>query len=56
MFARFVPENVVGEVLRAGDDGARLGGVAREATVMFSDLRGFTTFAESLGPDRVIRS
>ncbi len=26
----------------------RLGGVLREGTVMFSDLRGFTTFAESM--------
>lgn len=53
LFGRFVPESVVGEVLEQAD-GARLGGVAREATVMFSDLRGFTSFAESLGPDRVI--
>jgi adenylate cyclase len=28
--------------------------VQRDATVMFTDLRGFTTFAESLTPDRVI--
>jgi adenylate cyclase len=53
LFGRFVPESVVGEVL-AQADGVRLGGVDREATVMFSDLRGFTSFAESLGPDRVI--
>jgi adenylate cyclase len=53
LFGRFVPESVVGEVLDQAD-GARLGGVAREATVMFSDLRGFTSFAESLDPDRVI--
>ena len=53
LFGRFVPESVVGEVLDQAD-GARLGGVGREATVMFSDLRGFTSFAESLDPDRVI--
>jgi len=53
MFARFVPESVVGQVLEQ-TDGLRLGGVGREATVMFSDLRGFTSFAESLEPDRVI--
>jgi adenylate cyclase len=53
LFGRFVPESVVGEVLEQAD-GARLGGVAREATVMFSDLRGFTSFAEGLDPDRVI--
>lgn len=54
MFSRFVPESVVGEVL-AQADGARLGGVGRYATVMFSDLRGFTSFAEQLEPDQVIR-
>lgn len=53
IFGRFVPESVVGQALsQAG--GVRLGGVAREATVMFSDLRGFTSFAESLEPDQVI--
>jgi adenylate cyclase len=53
LFARFVPESVVGEALDQAE-GLRLGGVAREATVMFSDLRGFTSFAESLEPDQVI--
>jgi adenylate cyclase len=54
MFSRFVPESVVGDVLEEAD-GARLGGVGRYATVMFSDLRGFTSFAEQLPPDQVIR-
>ena len=46
LFSRFVPEAVVEEVL-AQADGARLGGRALEGTIMFTDLRGFTTFAES---------
>jgi len=54
VFGRFVPESVVGDVLEQAD-GARLGGVGRYATVMFSDLRGFTSFAEQLEPDQVIR-
>jgi adenylate cyclase len=54
-FARFVPEAVVDEVLRSAD-GIRLGGVQREGTVMFSDLRGFTSFAETLEPATVIGS
>jgi adenylate cyclase len=53
LFARFVPENVVDEVLKSAD-GLRLGGVQREGTVMFTDLRGFTSLAESLEPARVI--
>src|SRR3954471_17099792 len=54
LFARFVPENVVDEVLARTDDDLRLGGVQREGTVMFSDLRGFTSFAERLPVERVI--
>ncbi|MEA2386075.1 MAG: adenylate cyclase, partial [Thermoleophilaceae bacterium] len=54
LFSRFVPENVVDQVLEQADDDLRLGGVQREGTVMFSDLRGFTSFAESLPVERVI--
>jgi adenylate cyclase len=54
VFARFVPENVVDQVLDRTDDDLRLGGVQREGTVMFSDLRGFTSFAEELPVTRVI--
>ncbi len=55
LFSRFVPEAVVDEVLaRAGQEGLRLGGVRRTATVLFSDMRGFTQFAETRSPDVVI--
>jgi len=53
-FARFVPAAVVSEVLARTDDDLRLGGVRRETTVLFSDLRGFTSFSEQLPPDTVI--
>jgi adenylate cyclase len=54
-FARFVPEAVVADVLdRVDEEDLRFGGVRRECTVLFSDLRGFTSFAEELEPDRVI--
>lgn len=53
-FARFVPEAVVAELMQRGDGDPRLGGVRREATVLFSDLRGFTTYSETLEPDLVI--
>jgi adenylate cyclase len=54
LFSRFVPENVVDDVLARAGEGLRIGGVQRDGTVMFTDLRGFTSFAESLPPDRVI--
>jgi adenylate cyclase len=54
VFARFVPEQVVDEVLGHTDEELRLGGVRRECTVLFSDLRGFTSFSEGRPPDVVI--
>ncbi len=54
LFARFVPEPVVDQVLESAGENLRLGGESRVATVMFSDLRSFTAWAESNPPDRVI--
>ena len=54
VFARFVPERVVDDVLARTDDDLRLGGVKLETTVMFADLRGFTSFSETVEPERVI--
>ncbi len=54
LFSRFVPERVVDEVIDRTDDELRLGGVRRECTVLFSDLRGFTTYSEDTPPDLVI--
>jgi adenylate cyclase len=46
-FRRFVPEAVVDEVLSRTDDQLRLGGSETYGTVMFTDVRGFTTFSEA---------
>ena len=54
LFARFVPEPVVDQVLESAGENLRLGGESRVATVMFSDLRSFTAWAESNPPVTVI--
>ena len=54
LFSRFVPETVVDDVLKDAGEELRLGGVERECTLMFIDLRGFTSFSEPLSPERVI--
>jgi adenylate cyclase len=54
LFSRFVPAQVVNEVIERVDDDLRLGGVRRDGTVMFCDLRGFTTFSEQLEPELVV--
>jgi adenylate cyclase len=53
-FSRFAPDSVVQQVLDQAGDGNKLGGVRLEATLLFSDLRGFTTFSEKLAPEEVI--
>lgn len=53
VFSRFVADSVVDQVLKQSD-GVKLGGRRTEATLLFSDLRGFTSFAEKLEPELVI--
>jgi adenylate cyclase len=53
-FERYFAPNVAADI--AQQDGAiRLGGERRPITVLFSDIRGFTAMAESMGPDAVAR-
>jgi class 3 adenylate cyclase len=54
VFARFLPESIVDEVLVRANGTVHLGGVRLICTVLFTDLRGFTSFAERTPPDRVI--
>jgi len=54
IFARFVPADVVDDVLARTDDDFRLGAVERDCTVLFTDLRGFTSFSESEPAAQVI--
>jgi adenylate cyclase len=53
-FARYVPRDLVRAVLASGRE-ATLSGELRELTVMFSDLAGFTTLAETKPPDELVR-
>jgi class 3 adenylate cyclase len=54
VFARFLPKPIVDELLVRTNGEIRLGGVRLVCTVLFTDLRGFTSFAERTPPDRVI--
>ena len=54
LFSRFVPPDVVNEVVDRVDEDLRIGAVRRDGTVMFCDLRGFTTFSEDLDPELVV--
>ena len=50
-FGRFVPPAIVDHVLERAGEERWLSGERRETTVLFSDLRGFTTFSETRPPD-----
>lgn len=54
LFSRFVPAPVVNEVVAKATDGIRLGGTETYGTIMFTDLRGFTTFSEKLPAPEVL--
>ena len=54
LFSRFVPADVVDQVVASAGGNLRLGAVERDCTVLFSDLRGFTSFSEKLAAPRVI--
>lgn len=55
VFRRFVGDAVVSEVLSEAREAGRLAAVRRNATVVFCDLRGFTTFSEGRASDEVVR-
>lgn len=49
---RFLPVQVAERIIAGGD--AALAPVQREVTILFTDLRGFTTYAETLPPREVL--
>lgn len=54
LFARFVSEDVAAEIVRDPEKHLAPGGVKREVTVLFGDLRGFTALADGLDPSDVV--
>jgi adenylate cyclase len=53
-FQHYVPPAVV-EDLVAEAGALRLGGEKRELTVLFSDIRGFTTLSEGMQPEELVK-
>ena len=51
--SRYMDPNLADQLMAGGDDA--LGGRSIEATVLFSDVRSFTTITESLGPQGTVQ-
>lgn len=52
--SRFFSPAVVREIVRSHDAGEALESSRRRLTVLFSDIRGFTTLSERLAPEDVV--
>lgn len=52
-YSRFMPEYVVKQLLE-NPDSFKLGGINQVITVLFADIRGFTTFSEKESPEKVV--
>jgi adenylate cyclase len=53
-FERYFAPNVAAEIAQQAGT-VKVGGERRATTVLFSDIRGFTAMAESMGPDAIAR-
>jgi adenylate cyclase len=53
MFSSYVSKRIVDELIRDPSK-AKLGGERKEITVLFSDIRGFTSFSEKHEPEEVV--
>ncbi len=54
VFQQYVSESIVNSILASGAM-PKFGGEKRELTVLFSDIRGFTTYCEKHAPETVVQ-
>ncbi len=55
LFGRFLNPNVVRQIVEHGETVESLSGRSSEVTVLFSDIRGFTTLSETRDPQEVVK-
>jgi adenylate cyclase len=56
LFGRYISPQIAKEIVSRADAGdLRLGGEQREVSVLFADIRGFTTISEQLSPEAIVK-
>jgi len=56
LFGRYISPQIANEIVSRADAGElRLGGEQREVSVLFADIRNFTTISEQLSPEAVVK-
>jgi adenylate cyclase len=53
-FSSYVSADLVAELIK-DPDRLKLGGEKREVSILFSDIRGFTTLSESVSPEELVK-
>ncbi len=53
-FKKYVSKNIVDKLLE-NEDSLNLGGTESDITILFSDIRGFTSMSEKLNPSEIVR-
>jgi len=55
LFGRYISPQIANEIVSRADTGElRLGGEQREVSVLFADIRNFTTISEQLAPEAIV--
>jgi len=54
-FKKYVSKQIVDQLLE-NDEMLNLGGQEQEATILFSDIRGFTSMSETMAPNEVVET
>jgi len=56
LFGRYISPQIANEIVSRADTGElRLGGEQREVSVLFADIRSFTTISEQLAPEAIVK-
>jgi len=53
-FKKYVSKNIVDKLLE-NEDSLNLGGTESDITILFSDIRGFTSMSEKLNPTQIVK-